>query len=411
MTDTYGYKALDGSGSNVTGVMEAASEDAVVSQLHAKGYLPLEIHKGGRSKELKRPSVNQWFQQMASWRISSADILLFTRNLRTLLVAGLPMDAALSALGKAGSNQRLNEIIAKIVLAVQEGSTFSEALGKHPNLFSRLYVSMIRAGEAGGVLSDVLERLEDHIARVQELKEELRSSMTYPVFLVLTGGVSILILLIFVLPRFATIFEDMDVTLPLTTQLILQLSTMLRAHGWLMALLFLAGAVITVRWLRSPSGRHQLDRLALALPLVRSLILNIETARLTRTLGALLQSGVPVIEALTLANDTISNQIIADRIEKTHHRVKEGDRLAASLESCNVLPAIALQMIAVGEESGRLDQMLLQVADHQEQVVRRKMKRITALLEPLMILVMGIVIAVVVLSMLSAIFSINEIPI
>jgi general secretion pathway protein F len=269
---------------------------------------------------------------------------------------------------------------------------------------------MVRAGETGGVLPAVLERLGEFLESAQDLKDYIKSAMVYPLFLVLVGGASIIIMLTFVIPKFSIIFSDMGTAIPASTQLLLGISHGLRDYWWLL-MLVMAGLVFALRrYVRTEKGRYRKDAYALRLPLLGRLVRAVEVARFSRTLGTLIRSGVPILQALALVRQIITNQLIADSLERVYNRVKEGDTLSAPLNQEGYFPALAVQMISVGEETGKLDRMLLKVADNYEKTVRNMIKRLVNLLEPAMILAMGLMVGFIVISMLMAVFSMNEVP-
>jgi general secretion pathway protein F len=336
--------------------------------------------------------------------------MLFTQDLSALLEAGLPVDRALSILIGVAENEKFKEVIREVLKAVQGGSYLSDALSKHPKVFSSFYVNMIRAGEAGGVLDAVLGRLGLFLESSQDLRDYIKSAMVYPIFLILVGGISIIILMTFVIPKFSIIFSDMGQAIPLPTRILLNLSALLRNYWWVilgaMAMLYLA----LRRYAQSPAGRLWMDERKMRLPVFGELVRKIEVSRFARTLGTLMHSGVPILQALDLVKNIVGNQIIVQSLERVHGRVKEGDRLSKPLSEAQVFPSLAIQMITVGEETGRLDEMLLRVAENYEKVVRNLIKRMISFLEPAMILLMGLVVGFIVVSMLMAIFSVNEMP-
>ncbi len=404
----YTYKAADPQGKIIRGSMEAADEAAVVAGLQTKGCLPIRIQIAEAS-----PSGRAWGRLLtATWggAVTGRDLTGFTRDLATLFGAGLPIDRALHILIDATENQRFKPIIQSMLEDVQGGSYLSDAMMKHPRIFSKYYTNMVRAGEVGGVLEAVLGRLGVFLEESQDLREYVRSAMIYPIFLVVVGGVSVLILLTFVIPKFAIIFADMGHALPLSTRFLLGFSTFLRDYAWIILLTLAAAGIAVSRWLRTPIGRYRIDGLKLRLPVWRDIVQAMETARFTRTLGTLIQSGVPILKALMLVRDVIANRVVADAIEVIQDRVKEGESMARPMASAGYFPPLAVQMVTVGEETGTLDLMLLKIADSYDKHLRSLIKRLINLLEPVMILVMGLVVGFVVISMLMAIFSINELP-
>ena len=405
----YSYKAADPRGKTVRGTMDVADEEAVVAGLHAKGFIPIRIQladtaaSGMRLERLL--DHTRW-----TGTVSGSDLAGFTRDLATLFGAGLPIDRALQIMIDATENQKLQGMIRAMREDVQGGSYLSDAMAKHPRVFSQFYTNMVRAGEVGGVLESVLSRLGDFLEESQDLRDYIRSAMIYPLFLVVVGGISVIILLTFVLPKFAVIFADIGQALPWSTRLLLGFSTFLRDYAWIILLLVAAMAYGFSRYLKTPLGRYRFDRLRLQAPVWRQVVQAIETARFTRTLGTLIQSGVPILKALVLVHDVIDNRLVAEAVDVIKDRVKEGDPMARPMEDCGCFPSLAVQMVTVGEETGKLDPMLLRIADSYDKRVRGLIKRLISLLEPVMLLSMGVVVGFVVISMLLAIFSINELP-
>lgn len=406
---TYSYKATDPEGKVVSGIMEGTKERDVVTGLHEIGCIPMRISlsEGGR-KNLGLDVVEGFLSVFKS--VSTKDVAMFTQDLASLLEAGLPVDRSLSILTDATEKDKFKTVISDILKTVQGGGYLSDGLAKHPELFSTLYVNMIRAGEAGGVLEAVLVRLGVFLENSQDLKDFVRSAMVYPLFLVFVAGISIIILMTFVIPKFSGIFADMGQTIPLTTRFLLMSSEILRSW-WpvILAGLGMAGFLLR-RYLKTPAGRLRLDQYKLRLPFARELVKKMEVARFARTLGTLTRSGVPILQALNLVREVIVNRMIARSMGPVYDRVKEGERLSGPLSETGIFPSLAIQMITVGEETGRLDDMLLRVAENYEKAVKNTVKRLISLLEPVMILAMGLVVGFIVISMLMAIFSMNEMP-
>ena len=400
----YSYKVTDNTGNVVEGSMEAIDEKAVVSKLHNLEYIPIKIEP----LEKKKREIKDFFPLFK--RISNTDVMLFTQDISTLLGSGLPLDKSLLILTDITENEQLKKIVSDILKNVQEGSYLSDSLAKYPDTFSRLYINMIKAGEAGGVLELILMRLAEFLKNSQELREYIKSAMVYPLLLVLVGGVSMIILLTFVIPKFSVIFSDMGQSIPLSTRFLLGLSNNIRAYWWL--ILGVLGIVLFFwkKYINTPKGRLNLDRSLLKFALTGKLIKVLEVAKFARTLGTLLKSGVPILDALSLVKEIIGNRVIADSMETVYKKVKEGERLAKPLGESNIFPTLAIQTITVGEETGKLDELLLRVADNYDNTVKNMVKKLINLLEPMMILFMGLIIGFIVISMLMAIFSVNEIP-
>lgn len=405
----YSYKATDSSGKVTNGTFEAMGEKEIVAELHRMGLIPIRITlQKGKTRSLNA-DVSSVLGSVFK-RMSSKDVTFFTQDLATLLGAGLPVDRALSILIDAAEKESVREVIKDILKTVQGGGYLSDGLARHPKIFSNLYVNTVRAGEAGGVLETVLDRLGEFLESSQDLIDYLKSALVYPLFLVFVGGISIVVLLTFVIPKFAIIFSDMAQALPLSTRFLLGFSDTLRSYWWLILGAMGGGYYIVRRYLQSPAGRLWFDKKKLNFPVARELVKKIEVARFARTLGTLTKSGVPILQALHLVKDIMNNQVIAGSMDTVYNRVKEGDRLSKPLNDSGIFPSLAVQMITVGEETGRMDAMLLKVAENYDKAVKSMVKRLISFLEPAMILFMGLVVGFIVLSMLMAIFSVNEMP-
>ncbi len=385
-------------GSIVEGVIEAPEEKSAVEKLKNTGVIPLKI-AAPKEEGARR-----------LWRKSAkAGVLTFTTEMSALLSAGLPLDRSLNILSEISESGEMKSVVQSILKSIREGSAFSDALQRHPKVFSKLYVSMIRAGEVGGVLDVVLEKLGEFLETSKELKDHVVSAMIYPVILVLTGGASIIVMLTFVLPRFAVIFADLGSALPLPTQILMTISNALKSYWWIAVPAIVGAWALFKSYLRSEAGRYKWD--GLKLRMVGDVTRRLETARFCRTLGTLLKSGVPLLQALTNAKEVLGNQVIASAIDSVSKGTKEGKGIAVPLSNANVFPPLALSMIKVGEETGQLDTMLLKVATTYEKSLREALKRFMGLLEPLMILIMALIIGFIVVSMLLGIYSIMDIPV
>jgi general secretion pathway protein F len=405
----YSYKATDSEGKLVTGTLDAAGEKEAVAMLQGMQFIPIRISPAktihiGLDTDLPG-SVASLFN-----RVSTRDVVAFTQDLSTLLAAGVPLDRALAILIDVAAKDHFKEIVRDVLKSVQSGSYLSNALEKYPRAFSSFYVSMVRAGEAGGVLDEVLKRLGVFLESSQDFKDYIKSAMVYPVFLVLVGGVSIILLLTFVMPKFSVIFSDMQQAIPLSTRFLLILGEVLKTY-WPVILGGMGAVYFLIRrYIKTPAGSFRLDRYKLHSLIVGELVKKIEVARFARTLGTLEQSGVPILQALNLVKGIIGNQLISGELGKVHARVKKGEKLSRSLSEIDVFPPLAIQMIIVGEETGRLGEMLLRVAENYEKASRDTVRRLVSFLEPAMILGMGIVVGFIVISMMMAIFGMNDMP-
>lgn len=405
MTDFF-YQATDRTGQLIEGNVDAPDFRAAVQRVRNLNYLPIQVSE-------QRPKQNLLLNlKIPSFRffpvISQKDLLGITQQLATLISSGLTLDKSLSILVKLSEKKELRETLTEIQKRVHGGSTFADALAQYPQVFSRLYINMVRAGEAGGILGTVMLRLAGFLEKSHELKNNIQSALVYPILLTLVGGGAVVVLMTLVIPKFADIFGDMGQTLPLPTQLLLMLSGFISNYWWALLLLFF-GAIAAFRmYLKSEKGKYQWDSLMLKLPLLGSLIQKIEVSRFSRTLSTLLSSGVPILQAFSIVSSILNNSVVVAAMEGLHKGLKGGKGIAAPLQQTTVFPPMAVHMIAVGEETGTLGEMLTKVADTYDKEVEQSIKGLISLIEPLMILLMGAVIGFIVISMLMAIFSIND---
>ncbi len=396
----YSYKAARPGGEVVEGELEAPDEATLIRQLQDQGLLPIRARRADRGLRglLRRRGP----------RIDAEQVLHFTRELATLLEAGLTLDRALAILADLADDPALQGVIEGVREKVQGGDSLSAALAAQGKVFSPLYLSMVRAGEAGGVLHQVLQRLADYLERSHELRESIRSALIYPTILLVVAGLSVAGLLIFVVPRFSQMFEEMGQTLPLATRIVVATGDFL-GHWWwaLLAGGLLLAAGVKAR-LERPEVRARWDARVLRWPLVGGLVARVETARLARTLATLLGNGLPLLQALDLAREVVGNQAIAAALAQVSEEMRRGRGLADPLAEAEVLPPLALQMIRVGEESGELETMLFKVADVFDQEVRAAVKRLLTLLEPVLIVGLGVLVAGIIVSILMAVLSANQ---
>jgi general secretion pathway protein F len=405
----FNYKATDQTGKIVTGNQDAPDEKGVVAALQAQGYIPIRITSSAKvSSQLSL----RWETSILGFlkKVSDKDILRFTEDLATLLGAGLTLDRSLKILRKASDKPALKSVLNDVLKAVEKGGYLSDALADHPKEFSQFYVNMVKAGEAGGFLELILERMSIYLRDIKDLKDYIVSAMIYPLFLLCIGGISILVLLTYVIPKFAVIFADLGQAIPFSTQVLLSSAAFFQKYILLLLAIF---AVLIFLWRRfsmTPAGRYRIDSFLTTLPVVGGFIQELETARFARTLGTLIRSGVPILGSLTLVQGVIRNRVIAESLDVIRERVREGDALSKPLADSGRFPQLATQMITVGEETGRLDEMLFKIGDIYEKKVRSFIKKGMSLMEPVVILAMGIIVGFIVISMLMAIFSMNDLP-
>ena len=403
------YRASDPQGKIVEGTIDAPEVAGVVARLHDRGLIPIKIGApgvaGAKPARLALPSMPTFGRRGPRRR----DLLVLTQELSALVSAGLPLDRSLVTLAELADHPDLKRIMGEVLHAVQGGKSLAEALAQH-KFFPPLYVNMVRAGELGGFLEVVLQRLSEYLDSSQALRDEVRSALTYPILLTFAMGGSMLVLLTYVLPKFATLFTDLGRSLPLPARVVLGASEILRGYWWV-GVLAVVGTVVGVRYsIRSPRGRYNFDQWKLRLPGLGMLLKKTEVAGLARTLGTLLKSGVPLLQALGVLKEIAGNQVIVRALGEVEAGVREGEGVSGPLGRSGVFPPLAVQMMSVGEETGRLDELLLRVADHYDREVRVQVDQFTRLLEPVLILVMGLGTGFIVISMLSAIFSVNDLP-
>ena len=393
-------------GKIVEGSMEASDGAAASLRLQEMGLLPMRIGPASKEGLLQREIRWPWMRK----KVKRKDLLIFTQELHTLVKAGFPLDRSLAALSQLAESPVLGETVQEILKNVKGGMSFSEALSKHPEVFPKVYVNMVKAGEVGGVLDEILGRLVAFMESSENLRSYIFGAMIYPALLSVVALASVTILTLFVVPHFASIFKDMGVPLPLPMAVLTVLSDILRNFWWLMLISILISAFYFRRFRESGEGRLKWDRWLLHIPLVGAVIRKIEVARFSRTLGTLLHGGVPLLQAMTIVREIIGNQGIAVAIEPIRNGIKKGEGITQPMKQSGVFPPLAMHLIEVGEESGKLDSMLAQVADVYDNEVRNSVKNLIAFFEPALILLMGIIIGAIVVSMLLAIFSINDIP-
>ena len=395
----YSYSSTTQEGVIKEGVIEAHDEKSALNMLKNSGVIPLKI-------KLKKNGLIS--AENFSFKSAKNEVQTFTTELYALLGAGLPLDRSLNILAEITENKKMKEVISAILRSIREGSSFSDALEKHPRIFSSLYVNMVRAGESGGVLGVVLEKLIDFLESSKELKDHIFSALIYPVVLVITGILSIIVLVTYVLPKFSVIFRDMGTQLPLPTQILIVFSNVILSTWWIILLIIIAGGFALRNYLKTEKGRYNWDDLKIKI--MGDVILKLETARFCRTLGALLKSGVPLLQAIKNAKDIVGNYVISSALDKISAGIKKGQGIAKPLSDAKIFPNLALSMIKVGEETGQLDAMLIKIADTYEKSLKVSIKKFVSFLEPALILSMGLLTGFIVISMLMAIFSITDIP-
>jgi len=402
----YEYLALDDRGRRIKGVIDAVNAVGARQKLRESSVFPTELKEtGGRHKDAVERSGNGGI----FGKIRFSDIAVMTRQLATLLGAGLPLVPALAVLVSQTNHQQLKNTLARIKEEVNEGKSLTAGMSLFPQIFSPFYINMVKAGEASGTINLVLERLADFSENQQALGTKIRSALAYPLIMFFVGAMVIFFLVTFVVPNITKIFEEMHQTLPGITILLIAVSSFLKSFWWILLLLLFA-SFLTVRYaiVRTERGRHLWDRMKLKAPLVGSLNRKIAVARFSRTLGTLLQSGVPLLASLEIAANVVNNRLMGDAVRQAAKDVEEGQSLSLPLSRSGLFPPMASEMIAVGEQSGNVEAMLSRIADAFERETAAQIMTLTSLLEPLMILVMGFMVGFIVVSVLLPIFEMNQ---
>lgn len=408
----YAYKAIGPSGKPVNGVRDADSPKALRQMMRRDGVVVTEcnLSKAGTAKAVgAKKGLSKDIDLGAIFGgVGKADVMTFTRQLATLLRAGIPLAECLAALFEQIEHEKLKVTVGELRTAVNEGSAFGDALAKHPKIFDNLYVSMVRAGEVAGNLDVVLSRLADFLENNQKIKGKVQAAMVYPVLMMVIGMVLMAIMMVAVIPQITDMFKQSGKTLPLKTRFLIAMSDFIRTWILLLVPAIIASIVGFRAWAKSPTGRPMWHRFILKIPVVGKLNRKINMARFSRTLGTMLESGVPMLRSLDTAKEIVGNVVIRKVIEDAKTAVTEGESLAVTLKRSGHFPPSVTHMIATGEKSGQLEQMLTRVADDNESEVDRDLQRLTSLLEPLMLVVMAVGVGFVVFAILEPIMDMSS---
>lgn len=411
----YAFKGVGASGKAVSGVREAESPKVLRQVLRKDGVhvMSFELSRGGKlakANNAKKGGLSRDVDLggLIGGGVSKVEIAGFTRQMATLVKASIPLADSLSVQVEQTQNVRLKTPLSEIRAAVNEGSTFADALAKHPKLFDELYVSMVRAGELAGNLDEVLLRLADFLEGSQKLKSKIQSAMIYPVVMIVIGTVIMTVLMVKVIPNITSMFTQQGKTLPINTRMLIATSDFFRAWWWLVILLVTGGLYAFRKWTRTKDGRHVWDGFLLRVPVLGDLVKTINVSRFARTLGTMLQSAVPMLQALTTAKQIVGNVLIQEAIEDAKKAVTEGESLATTLKKSGHFPPSMIHMVGVGEKAGQLEQMLERIANTYDSEVDTKLSRFTALLEPVMIVVMGGAVVFIVFSILQPIMDLGQ---
>lgn len=403
----YEFTALTSSGKKLKGIVDADSLTAARQKIRSQGQYPVEL-KETSAKTAATPTSLLSKRFHLGQAIKQQEVHIATRQLATLLGAGIPLVPALSGLIEQTGNRSFKTVLAQIKDAVNEGNSLTSALGNHPRLFSKIYVNMVRAGEASGSLDVVLERLAEFGENQHAIRSRVKAAMLYPLFMAIVGIVVLFLLITFIVPSITSVFEGTKQALPTPTIVLIALSSLLKQFWWAI-LLVVFGAIAAARWyIGTPAGRQRWDRFKLSAPGISDLSIKTASARFSRTLASLLQSGVPLITSLQIVKNIVDNVVLADLVNDACAELEKGTSLSHFFKGNEWFPPMLVQMMAVGEQSGALDKMLAKAADSYEKEVESKILALTSLIEPVMILSMGMVVSFIVVSILLPIFEMNQ---
>ena len=408
------YSALDAKGEQTTGAISAATEAEAIQQLRGKGLYPTQISEEGKSKGKGKAAPAKAKGKVkgktvaagkVGGRIKPKSLMIFTRQLATLIDSGLPLLRSLTVLEKQEPNPILKATVSSLAENVQGGSTFSESLAQHPKIFNKLYVNMVKAGELGGVLEVVLNRLAEYQEKAQKLKNKIVSAMVYPVIVMFIAVAILVFLMIFIVPKFKEMFSSTDQQLPLISRIVFGMSEFFLARPLFVPnvvfvfVCFGLGIFLFNLWGKTNGGRTVIDNMKLRMPIIGDIQRKSAVSRFSRTLGTLVTSGVPILQALNITRDTAGNVVISRAIEKVHEAVKEGETIVTPLQSSGVFPNMVISMVDVGEETGQLPEMLLKVADVYDDEVDNAVTALTSILEPIMIVFLALIVGSVVFAL------------
>jgi len=398
---TFAYQARDAQGKIVNGVAEAVNEENAVNTLMSRGLMVLSIQQ----RAIKAPGSRVR-------KVSDSDLVLFTRQLATMVEAGLPLVSALTALYEQSDPRKqagLRTIVGEVTARVQQGDTFNEAVSKHPAIFSRLYIAMVRAGESGGMLSEILDRLAGFLEASARLKKKVKSAMTYPVIVICIALAITTFLIVKIVPIFGDIFKDFGAELPGPTQFLIDISNGIRSN-WYWIVPLLGGGVYAIKaFLKTKAGTEWWDRYQLKLPVFGPLVHKICMSRFARTFAQLIRSGVPILEVMSIVGETAGNTMVEKAIKGVAQDVEKGDGLAAALTRQPIFPPMMLRMVAAGEATGKIDAMLEKMADFWDEEIEALLNALTSLIEPFLIVFLGVVVGGIVIAMFLPIFKLNDV--
>ena len=395
---TFAYVGRDGAGQVVTGAIDGDTEVAAISRLQEMGYLITSL-----KRRATQPKVEDLLMRLQGVKLK--DLTVFTRQLATMINAGLTIIASLTILQAQATSQRLKEILAKVRGEVEGGLPLSDSLGSHPEAFNQLYVNMVRAGETGGALDDVLARLSTFLEKELALRQKVKSAMVYPILIASAAAGIVGFIVFFVLPKFVNVFQDLGVPLPLPTRFLIWFTIASRQYWYVFVLIFVVAVYGFRYYIGTPNGRVWFDGFKLRMPLFGPVNRNVVMARFCRTLGTLIHSGVPILHALDVVSKATSNVVLIKAIDAVRTSIREGETISGPLQASGIFPPMVVQMVAVGERTGALDTMLAKVADFYDTEVEYAVAALTSVLEPMLIMVMGGIVGFIVISFYLPLFT------
>lgn len=405
------YIALDKEGRELSGVIESTSENRARKELAAQGFSVSRIAEVAAIASDKKATAAKAKKPLFGTGVKKENITVFSRQLSTLLKAGLPLLRALEVIGRQEKNPYFKAVVEQLADNVRTGNKFSDGLSQHPKIFDKLYVNMAKAGEAGGVLDVVLDRLSTFQEKALKTTNKVKSAMVYPIVIMCVAVAIVAILMIFVVPQFQKIFTDMlkgNARMPALTQMIIDISDFMK-ENYILTGLIIVGVILFVKiFFKTKIGIRVWDTAALKLPKIGDLVMKSTVARFTRTFGTLLASGVPILEALTITRGTIKNSLISDALSRVHDRVRDGENLSTPLDQQNIFPTMVTSMVEVGEETGQLPEMLNRIADNYDDEVDNSVGAITSIIEPIMIVFLAVVVGTIVIALFLPIIQIIQ---
>lgn len=392
----FSYSAIDQSGKTTKATMEADNEGMVLTRLREQSLHCLEIKETRKAKS----------SSFGKGKVKPRSLVVFSRQFATMIDAGIPILRCLEILSSQCKDPALKPALEQVTIDVKTGLSLNESLAKHPKVFSKLYVNMIRAAEVGGILDTILDRLSGFLEYEAEVKGKIKSAMMYPVLVLIFSCIMLFVLFSFVLPKFKEIFTGMNVKMPTMTAALFGFGDFMAAWWWAVLLFFggIYGGIIM--WTRTPQGKYHMDFLKLRFPLVGELVLKMSVARFTRTFGTLISSGVPMMRSLEIVGETLGNVVLQRAVDQTRNSIREGQKLSAPLNASGLFPTMVTQMIDIGEESGRLSEMLVKIGDFYDNEVETTVKGLTSMIEPMLIIFMGVVVGFIAVSVMTPIFTI-----